>query len=167
MERLTKRNIGNPFGPCLKPRDKISSVQSKIALLYLFIFIGIIVQHASTKIVCSNSIDEIKCAFMDEKQTSCLAVGPLKPECNQTTTCEVGHGCYSLWKNSSGVIDFRKKGCWPSKTCPARKDNQKECVGHYNSHSVLYFCCCLGSMCNTNISNVTTLREEIKGGMFT
>ncbi len=101
---------------------------------------------------------------MDEQHGSCQTETDLKPKCNKTITCELGHGCYALWKNISGTITFKKKGCWPNKICTARKDNLAECVGHYNSHNDLYFCCCLGFMCNKNISNVTTIRQDTKSG---
>ena len=88
------------------------------------------------------------------------------PKCNETVTCEDGQGCYALWKNESGKITFKKKGCWPKKSCSAKKDNHQECAGHYNNNNDLYFCCCLGHLCNANISNVTTIRSDVGGGLF-
>ena len=107
--------------------------------------------------------DSIHCVFMDNEDHHCAAKNEEKPACNQTTKCEAGNGCYALWKNSSGEIVFKKKGCWPRKSCLARSENQKECVGHYNIQNDLYFCCCFGHLCNANISNITMIRREAPG----
>ena len=101
-------------------------------------------------------IDLIDCTFMEEDDHHC-AKNYGQKLCNQTTQCEEGNGCYALWRNSTGEIIFKKKGCWPRKNCRAEVGNQNECVGHYNSHNGLYFCCCFGHLCNANISNITII----------
>ena len=94
---------------------------------------------------------------MEENDHHCVKNSAGKNYCNQTTQCEEGDGCYALWKNSSGEILFKKKGCWPIKDCRARMETKNECVGHHNSNNDLYFCCCVGHLCNAYISNITIL----------
>jgi len=106
---------------------------------------------------CGFKTDLIQCTFMEENDHHCVKNSAGKNYCNQTTQCEEGDGCYALWKNSSGEILFKKKGCWPIKDCRARMETKNECVGHHNSNNDLDFCCCVGHLCNAYISNITIL----------
>ena len=105
-------------------------------------------------------VDLIDCTFMEEDDHHCAKNYAGQKICNQTIQCEEGNGCYALWRNSTGEIVVKKKGCWPRKSCRANVENQNECVGHYNSHNGLYFCCCFGHLCNANISNITIIESS-------
>ncbi|XP_077996714.1 activin receptor type-2A-like [Glandiceps talaboti] len=74
--------------------------------------------------------------------------------CNSTQVCKVDseetvHHCYSLWQNDSGIISFRHRGCWtPGDVCIS-----DTCVADSIDNG-LFFCCCQGSLCNSDISFV-------------
>ncbi|XP_076456148.1 activin receptor type-2A-like [Babylonia areolata] len=82
---------------------------------------------------------------------------PVTKECKGVTakeTCETPAGsgsrslCYASWQNNSDGFQFVMKGCWM---------NEVKCYGERHCRNQrppvrdIYFCCCEGDMCNSNI----------------
>lgn len=63
------------------------------------------------------------------------------------TQIKCDHGCFAFWKNVSGNITVRHKGCW------TKGDEQipDKCQGMSQS-SNLIFCECGTDFCNRNLS---------------
>lgn len=64
--------------------------------------------------------------------------------------------CYVLWKNETsngGEVEVIMRGCWQNLVdC----QNPDQCVSSSPADENLFFCCCVGSMCNINFSFLPT-----------
>jgi hypothetical protein len=99
-------------------------------------------------------------------RSKCLATGKgcgeykevcKPPDGNEKTTL-----CYALWHNTTDkgfVPEF--KGCWVGshKDC---NDKSKCIENRKETKKQLFFCCCEGDLCNTNITHIP-LSQNITG----
>ena len=98
----------------------------------------------------------MRCEYYN--RTKCVSTGQgcgEEPEhCKQPEGNDKPTLCYALWKNSSDkglITEF--KGCWvgSSKDCAHRShciENRKKTKNN------LFFCCCDGDLCNSNITHI-------------
>lgn len=56
--------------------------------------------------------------------------------------------CYASWQNNSEGFQFVKKGCWMNEI---KCYGERRCLNQRPPVRDIYFCCCEGDMCNSNI----------------
>lgn len=64
--------------------------------------------------------------------------------------------CYALWSNTSDGIVVTYKGCWIGQASACSPNANDVCLerGAPKTHLSLLFCCCAGSLCNSEVQHI-------------
>lgn len=64
--------------------------------------------------------------------------------------------CYALWSNTSEGIAVTYKGCWIGQASGCASNARDVCLerGAPKTHLSLLFCCCTGSLCNSEVQHI-------------
>ncbi|KAI9584893.1 activin receptor type-2A [Glossina fuscipes] len=116
-------------------------------LVYLGISMMLRILSLSEAFILPPESHKIDCEFFNE--TNCTEKGDCatKVEHCETESDKLSD-CYVLWSidKVTGEVHIKMKGCFTQiDDC-----NQTECVTNYTRSGNYYFCCCRGSMCNTD-----------------
>lgn len=127
-------------------------------LLAILIFLG----FAFGSIVLKKpSRPLIQCESYHVKQ--CVKEGKCKPTIEECSVeSEKPPSCYVLWTadNVTGEVNLTMKGCFTDSV----ECNQTECISSSALKNNMFFCCCKGSLCNTEHKWIptTTSATEIE-----
>ncbi|XP_030828527.1 activin receptor type-2A [Strongylocentrotus purpuratus] len=126
-----------------------------IRLCELFLFLSIavlLVEGASVNLPLGSTHCHLYSSQECEKDgTKC---GNTTEECDNKEA-EIP-SCYVLWKNetsSGGGVDVMMRGCWQNQGDCLDMDY---CMSSSPADQNLFFCCCVGNLCNMNFSFLPT-----------